>query len=140
LYIDSNIFIFAATDKTKLGENCRKIISLISEKKLSCASSLLILDEVMWILKKKTDRKSAIKIAKTILSLPIKWIDVDKKVIIKMVDIFEDSKLSPRDAIHLSSMKQVGLSVILSQDADFDKVEGLQRVNVKKYFEKNNYT
>ena len=137
MYIDSNIFIFAATDKGKLGEKCRKIIKLVNEQKISCAASFLVIDEVMWVLKKNIGRNSAIKITKAILSMPIKWIDVDKSVIINMVDVFENTKFDPRDAIHIASMKKLGLSSIISEDNDFNNVEGIERVTVSKCLEKN---
>ncbi len=137
MYIDSNIFIFASTDKGKLGQDCREIIRLINEQKIVCAASFLVVDEVMWILKKKVGRDDAIKITKAMLSMPIKWVDVDKSVIIKMIDIFEKTTLDPRDAIHIASMKELGLSSIVSEDNDFDKIGGIERIDtsecIKKY-------
>ena len=137
MYIDSNIFIFAATDKDKLGQNCREIIRLINEQKITCVASFLVIDEVMWILKKNIGRDDAIKITKAMLSMPIKWVEVDKSVIVKMIDIFEKTILDPRDAVHIASMKELGLSLIVSEDADFDKVKGIERVNASKCIEKN---
>ena len=136
MYIDSNIFIFASTDKGKLGQNCREIIGLINEQKIACAASFLVIDEVMWILKKNVGRADAIKITKAVLSMPIKWVEVDKSVIIKMIDIFEKTTLDPRDAIHIASMKELGLSVIVSEDNDFGKVDGIKRVGASKCIEK----
>lgn len=136
MYIDSNIFIFAATDKGKLGQNCREIIRLVKEQKITCAASFLIVDEVVWILKKSVGKDSAIKITKAMVSMPIKWIEINKSVIIKMVDVYEKTTLDPRDAIHISSMKEVGLSVIVSEDEDFDKVDGIERVSASKCVEK----
>ena len=137
MYLGSNIFIFAATDKDKLGQNCREIIRLINEQKITCAASFLVIDEVMWILKKNIGRDDAIKITKAMLSMPIKWVEVDKSVIIKMIDIFEKTKLDPRDAVHIASMKELGLSLIVSEDADFDKIKGIERVSASKCIEKN---
>lgn len=136
MYIDSNIFIFAATDKGKLGQNCREIIRLINEQKIACAASFLVVDEVIWILKKSVGKNTAIKITKAMLSMPVKWIAIDKSVIIKMINIYEKTTLDPRDAIHISSMKKVGLSVIVSEDDDFDKVDGIERINASKCIEK----
>jgi len=136
LYIDSNIFIFAATDKGKLGEDCREIIRLISEQKIGCAASFLVLDEVVWILKKYIGKPDAIKIIKAMLSLPIRWIEIDKTVIIRMIDLYGITTLDPRDAMHVSSMKEVGLSLIVSEDEDFNKVEGIERINASKFIEK----
>jgi len=132
LYIDSNIFIFAAMDKDRLGKDCRKIIGLINNGKLSCAASFLVIDEVLWVLKKNVGKDDAIKIAKAMLSMPIRWIDVDRSVMLKMMDIYQRTTLDPRDTIHVSSMKEMGLSEIISEDDDFDKVEGIIRSNASK--------
>ena len=137
LYIDSNIFIFAATDKDELGQNCRELMELINEQKITCAASYLVVDEVIWILKKMVGKENAVKIVKTMLSMPMKWIVVDRPVIMKMVDIYGRTTLDPRDAIHVSSMKDIGLSVILSEDADFDKVEGIERISASECVKKN---
>lgn len=137
MYIDSNIFIFAATDNGGLGKKCREIISLINNHKITGASSFLVIDEVMWIVKKHVGREDAVAIIKAMLSLPVKWIEVDKSVIIKMTDVFENSVLDPRDAAHVASMKELGLSSILSEDADFDAVNGVERVTVAECIEKN---
>lgn len=136
MYIDSNIFIFAATDKGKLGKNCREVIRLINEQKIICASSFLVVDEAIWVLKKSVGKDSAIKITKAMLSMPINWIEIDKSVIIRMIDIYDKTTLDPRDAIHISSMRKVGLSVIVSEDNDFDKVDGIERINASKCIEK----
>ncbi len=136
MYIDSNIFIFAAIDKGRIGQNCRKIIKLINEQKIACAASFLVIDEVIWVLKKKVGKDDAIKIVKAMLSMPIKWIGLDKLVIIKMLELYEITKLDPRDAIHFSSMKESGLSIIVSEDKDFEKVEGLERINALKCIER----
>ena len=136
MYIDSNIFIFAAIDKGRIGQNCRKIIKLINEQKIACAASFLVIDEVIWVLKKKVGKDDAIKIVKAMLSMPIKWIGLDKLVIIKMLEIYEITKLDPRNAIHFSSMKESGLSIIVSEDKDFEKVEGLERINGSKCIER----
>lgn len=136
MYIDSNIFIFAATDNEKLGQNCREIIRLISEKNIACAASYLVIDEVIWILKKNIGKESAIKITKAMLSMPIKWIEIKKSVIVKMMDVYEKTTLDPRDAIHISSMKEVGLSVIVSEDDDFDNLVGIKRINASECIEK----
>ena len=136
MYIDSNIFIFAAMDKGKLGQNCREILQLINEQKITCATSYLTINEVIWVLKKNVGKDSAIKITKAMLSMPIKWIEIDRAIIIKMIDVFEKTTQNPRDSIHISSMKVVGLSVMLSEDKDFDKAKGIERISASKCLQK----
>jgi len=135
MYIDSNIFIYAAVDTNKTGKHCRTIIQKISDKQCTVAASYLILDEVLWILKKQVGKDNAIKITKAMLSLPIKWIEVDSSVIFTMVDIFEKTALDPRDALHIASMKKSGISSILSEDTDFNNIEGITRISVSQFLQ-----
>ena len=105
---------------------------MISEKKMICAASYLVIDEVIWVLRKHVGKKDSIKIVKTLLSLPIKWIEFDKSITLSMIEILEKTKLDPRDAIHLASMKKLGLSSIISEDSDFDKIKEIQRISASK--------
>jgi len=136
LYIDSNIFIFAAVDKGKLGKDCRNILKLIDEQEIVCAASFLVVDEVVWVLKRNIGKTDAVKITKAMLSMPIKWIDVTKSTTMRMIGIYEKTALGPRDAIHVASMKDVGISVIVSEDDDFDEVEGIERNNASEFIAK----
>ncbi len=129
MYIDSNIFIYATLDTEKLGKQCRTIIEAINEQSITCASSYLVIDEVLWILKKNIGRTDASTIIKSMLSLPIKWIDVNDAVILHLLSLFEQTSLDPRDTLHLASMKEHALSTIISEDADFDKIKGIKRIS-----------
>ena len=135
MYIDSNIFIFAAINQDEQGERCRNIIKLIEEEKISCAASYLMIDEVIWVLKKKIGKKDAITIIKAILSLPIKWLSIDESSIIRMVSILENTNIDPRDALHIACMLNNGLSTILSEDKDFDRIKNVKRIGAKEYLE-----
>lgn len=132
MYIDANIFIYAAIDKDTLGNNCRTIIKAINQQKISCASSYLVIDEVLWILQKHIGRNDALTIIKAMLSIPIRWIEVNNTVIITMITLFEKTNLDPRDAIHLASMKELGLSTIISEDTDFDHIKTVKRINASQ--------
>lgn len=136
MYIDSNIFIYASIDKKNKGKNCRRIIKAINEQQVNTASSYLTVDEVLWILKKHIGRKDALTIIKTMLSLPIKWIELNNSVIIRMTSQFEKTNLDSRDTLHLSSMKELSLSTIVSEDTDFDNIKGIKRINSSEFIKK----
>ncbi len=132
MYLDSNIFIFAAINQDELGQRCREIIKLVDNQKISAAASYIMVDEVLWVLKKNIGKEDAIKIVKTMLSMPVKWISVDEAVIFETLEIFETTSLDPRDSIHIASMRHVGLTTLVSEDRDFDKVKEIDRVNASK--------
>lgn len=135
MYIDSNIFIFAAMDRTDLGEGCRKVLQMIQDREITCASSYLTVDEVIWVLKKKLGKENAVRISKATLSLPVKWLDVDRSIISSMIDNYRENTLDPRDCLHLSSMKANGIDTILTEDSDFDNIKGIRRLNIERILE-----
>lgn len=136
MYIDSNIFVYAAIDQGQLGRDCGAIVKLIEDRKFSCASSLLTIDEALWIIKKKAGKELAIKMAKATISLPMRWMDVSKTTVFEAIGICEKTALDPRDAIHAAAMKEGGLTTILSEDSDFDSVDGIQRISASECLKK----
>jgi predicted nucleic acid-binding protein len=128
MYVDSNIFIFASIDNGELGDRCTHILEMISQRKIVCACSYLVVDEVAYILKKNVGKEDALVIIKAILSLPLRWIDVNRSVIIGMVEQMENMELDPRDSIHLASMKAHGIGSILTYDRDFEGIDGITRI------------
>ncbi|OQX53472.1 MAG: hypothetical protein B5M48_03285 [Candidatus Omnitrophica bacterium 4484_213] len=44
--------------------------------------------------------------------------------------------IKPRDAIHLATMLEHGIFTIVSNDADFDKVQEIERLDFVKALEK----
>jgi predicted nucleic acid-binding protein len=133
VYFDSNIFIFAAIDNGKLGNNCREIMKLINEQRIPAAANYMVIDEVLWVLKKNIGKEDTINIVKTILSMPIKWIDMDEQIVIETIGVFEETTLDPRDSVYIASMKKVGLTTMISEDSDFDKLKGIVRKNASQF-------
>jgi uncharacterized protein len=129
MYVDSNIFISAILDKGRIGEDCTKFLEMIAERRILCVSSLLTMDEVLYILRKKTSKDDSIRFSKSYLSMPIRWIEVDRATIIGMLEAVENHDLRPRDAIHISTMRLQGIDTIISEDTDFDGIEVITRIS-----------
>ena len=52
IYLDSNVFIYAATSTSKKGQRSRLLISNITQGKEKAATASLTFDEVMWAVKR----------------------------------------------------------------------------------------
>lgn len=64
-----------------------------------------------------------------LLSLPhILLVGVDTSDCDRMFDNISAHKLLPRDALHVAIMQRLGLTVIASDDMDFDRVDELERL------------
>ena len=133
-YIDSNVFIYTALDNTEVGNNARKIMKYIMEKKLKCAISPLVMDEVMWSVQRMVGREVSIRVSNLILSLPLIWFDVSYDTVQRVLEFYRKG-LDPRDAFHIAVMLEYGVSSIISEDRDFDKISEIKRLSIKEIAE-----
>src|SRR3989344_2747821 len=133
VYIDANLFIYAAIDVTAIGDKARKVIEEIENEVYTAYTASLTFDEVLWGILKSRDKETAYKAAESFLSISnLKIIDVDRSLVQSFIKVYAKERLKPRDALHLAAMQLKNLKKILSEDADFDKVEGIQRIDFTK--------
>jgi len=130
-YLDSNVLINAAGNDEILGDKARSIISAIIKFKIHAFTSCLTIDELLWVLR-KTD-KDYIEICETFLNSNIRFLDTNKSIILISLDVIKEFNLKPRDAIHAATMKIRNLKRIISEDPDFDKVNWIERKDIKDF-------
>jgi len=133
LYADANLFIYSILDEGGVGERARKIIGSIESEEIKAFTSTLTIDEILWKVQKELGKGEAVEAAKSFFSLVnLTFISVGQKVISDVLDNYLEGGLDPRDAIHLACMRNKNLKVIMSSDADFDKVKGVRRIDFSK--------
>ena len=131
VYIDSNIFVYAAINNEKEGEKAREILKKVKEGTWEGTSSLLTIDEVLWIIQKNVGKEMAHEIICTILIYPnMHFVDITKSLISEAIYIYKQKNLDPRDAIHLATMNFKNTSIIATNDADFDHIDGKKRIKL----------
>ena len=128
-YLDANVFIFAAANVDKKGEDCRTIMQKIKDGTINEAyTSTLTFDEIFWIVKKIKGKEKALDAAKNVLELEnLNFIPAGLGVIWKAHELLKKYDINPRDAIHAASAISKNLNIILSDDKDFDKLTELKR-------------
>lgn len=132
IYLDANLFVLGQFDNTQKGVSARRLMQEIVDGKLPPAiTSALTLDEVMWAViknKRQADLRSVITAAYTIPNLTIK--DVGASVPLVALNLIDECGLRPRDAFHAAIMKIFGITEIVSDDRDFDKVKWIKRIKL----------
>lgn len=128
LYLDANFFIFALLDRTDKGVEARRILQMIVKGERALTSPLA-LDEVMWVLI-KGGKKHLLRMAiEGIYSTPnLDVVEVISTAPILALDLIERYDLRPRDALHIAIMRENNVDTIVSDDEDFDRIEGLKRI------------
>ncbi|MBI2574300.1 type II toxin-antitoxin system VapC family toxin [Candidatus Woesearchaeota archaeon] len=128
MYLDANFFIYCHFDQGSRGKAAREILRKIVGG-MQTVTSVLALDEVMWVIIKKNvsgEMRSAIE---RIYATPnIRIVHVGADIPLLALDLMEAHNLKPRDAFHASVMKSLGITEIVSDDSDFDKVSWIKRI------------
>ncbi len=137
IYIDSNLFIYARIDTGKKGEEARKIISLLENGKIEASTSVLSIDEVIWIVRDELGNyKSGIEYGRVMMEIQnLAVLDVTKADILKAFDLMEGG-LKPRDALHGAICLNHGIFAILTDDTDFQKIGEMNVMGFGEFLKK----
>ncbi|MEM3012816.1 MAG: type II toxin-antitoxin system VapC family toxin [Candidatus Hadarchaeales archaeon] len=131
IYLDSSVFLEGALLADKRGETARKLLGEVQGGKRPAATSSLTYDEVFWVTKKYKGFKAALEVAKAMLEMPnLTFLPVDTEILWMAHGLSEKYGLAPRDAIHAACALASGIRLIISSDADFDRVRELQRKEI----------
>jgi len=132
IYLDSNVFIYAALNSEKLGEKARSLMARVQKGDIKAITCSLTFDELVWSVKKYRTIDHAVRVGEAFLSMPslaIKAVDVD--VLSLALDLIRKYSLHPRDSIHASSAITCQAFEIVSTDVHFDRVKELKRVHLQ---------
>lgn len=122
--LDTNIFIrFLVKDVSSQLENARRIFEEIEKGKIKGLVSVLVINEIIWILENfyEIERKVYIPKLLTLLSLKyLKIIEVKKGLIAKILQKMQEKKYDFTD-IYLSEIQEKRR--IFSFDKDLEKLK-----------------
>ncbi len=128
MYVDANVFAFAILSTDAQGKRAQAFLDSLEHGKRAM-TSVLVIDELMWVLMKHGQKKLVPEIVEELYSirnLEIKEVPAD----IPLRALAHLEKLKPRDAFHAATMEHFGVKEIVSDDKDFDKVSGIKRIAV----------
>ena len=132
IYIDSNVFIFAAIDRGTAGDEAGELLDLLRKDVLSACTSALTFDELLWIVRKEKGIEESVLACKSVMDIRgLKTVRADKNTVLVALDFIKNYNLKPRDALHMATMKLENINEIISNDSDFDKVKTIKRYTIK---------
>jgi len=126
LYLDANIFIYAAINTEEAGDKARSIMRRIQRGEETGETSALTFDEVFWAIK-KDNTELAFSVCEAMLNFPhLEIVAADRGIAILAIKIIRESHLAPRDAIHAATAISEKADFMVSDDAHFSKVKELR--------------
>ncbi|MBO8180205.1 MAG: type II toxin-antitoxin system VapC family toxin [Archaeoglobus sp.] len=128
-YLDSNVFIYASLYSGEVAEKSKEYLRKAADGEFNAYTSALTWDEVIYVVRKVAGFEESIRAGRILLKMPfLEFLDVDYAICEDAQKLVEKYKLLPRDAIHSALALKYCDGVIISNDVDFDVVEGLKRV------------
>jgi predicted nucleic acid-binding protein len=128
LYLDSNIFIYAALNTGEYGSRARSLLQKIQGGEERAATSVLTFDETYWSVKKQRGTERALEAGEALLNFPnLELIPVNGELLAIALNLIKKYRLDPRDAIHAATAITKKADAVVSTDAHFDKVKELRR-------------
>lgn len=136
-FLDANIFIYAFYKpkvrldslQKRMKDSSKKIIEEINSGREEVMTSVVHLSEVSNILKRSLHIKEVSSLILTLYSLDnVVILDVTANDYLVAVEMGEELKLGPNDALAVHLMQENDISEIYSFDEGFEDVEGITRV------------
>ena len=136
-FLDANVFIYAyykpkkpLTEKERqMKEQAKKIITEISQGKEDVLTTVVHVSEAVNILKHGMPIEQLTKIIRGLFMLDnVKTISVTPEAYFAAIEVGEDLKLEPNDALVVDAMQQNNITEVYSFDEHFDRVEGINRL------------
>ena len=127
LYLDANIFIYAALSTEELGEKAGALLQKIQRSEERAKTSALTFDEVYWSVKKH-DANLALEVCNALLNFPnLEIVQADRELALSALRLMKAYKFDPRDALHAATAIAEKVDFIVSTDAHFDRIPEIKR-------------
>lgn len=131
LYLDSNVFVYAALNRDEVGKRARSLLGAVQLGRLPAASSALAFDEIVWAVKKHRSPEDAATAGEAFLKMPgLELLSVDGDLLPSALKLIRRYQLDPRDAIHAASALRARAEAIVSSDPHFDRLEEIGRRSI----------
>jgi predicted nucleic acid-binding protein len=135
IYLDSNVFIYAAGAESPYKAACAEILRRSAAGELDANTSVEVIQEVHHVFRRRNQLAAGVGLGREIAQLFPHILPVTRADILRSGQILETRpQLSPRDALHAATALNHQFSVIVTVDADFEHVDGLSRLDPRHVF------
>ncbi len=131
-FLDANVIVDALVDQnTRTRLASLRLLERLVKGQESARTTGLVLAEVFRVLRSvrggRVERRAACQLLSDIVEAP--GLDIDEREVwLLTIDLLTDSALDFTDAHLAATMKAEGATEIYSYDTDFDRVDGITRL------------
>jgi uncharacterized protein len=136
VFLDSNIFMYAAGTPHPYKVACLHILSALETGDLKAAVNVEIFQELLYRYSHIKLADKGLQLCRDIFQYPLLILPVteaDMRLAIDLFDTHRAAGLKPRDAIHAATMQNNGISRVMSADREFDHLKSVTRIDPLTY-------
>ena len=125
VFLDSNIFLRAILkDDEKKAEHCLKLFEKVDEGEITAATSMLVLNEILWVLEGyKVGRKEIAERLGAIAASNIKLLAAeDDNIALESLTYYKDLGVDFIDALNACVARKNKIQTIVTYDSHFEKL------------------
>ena len=129
VFLDTNVFLYAAGASHPLREACAKVLRRVAEGSLDATINSEVIQEILYVLIRRGRRVDALKLANDLALVFPDLLAVTRDDLLRACELLQQyPRLSVRDAVHVGTMLRNGLRTVVSVDSDFDQVSEIRRI------------
>lgn len=127
-FLDTNVFLYAAGRAHPQKLPCQAVLRRIGEGRLRATTSTEVVQEIAYVLTRRGRRGDGVRLARRVLALFPDLLPVTHDDMALACDCLDQNPHLPsRDAVHVATMRNAGITTIISADRDFDAFEDIRR-------------
>ena len=133
-FLDSSVFVFSFLDKGRMGDQAGRVIRHIEEG-VASFTSVLVIDEVIWILRKALkDYEKAIELCRQLLRIGnLEVLPITLRELTMALEFMHKYAVKPHDALHIACMISNNLPIMVTQDPDFKSIKEIEVLTISEF-------
>jgi len=129
IFLDANIFMYAAGTEHPHKSPCLDLLELIASGKAEACVDAEILQEILHRYRSLGRWGEGRQVYNAARSLVPTVIPITDEIVDEARDLLDSHpRIMARDALHVAAFRQSGARALYSYDRDFDSVRGVRRV------------
>lgn len=131
VFLDTNVWMYAAGAESSQRTPCAALLAQAAKGRVEAVTDAEVLQEFLYRHASVGQVADGIALVREVLATlgPERILPVGASTLARCVDLMEiQSRLSPRDLIHVAVMQEAGVTRMCSYDRAFDAVPGIRRV------------
>jgi predicted nucleic acid-binding protein len=120
-----------------MGEQAGRVIKHIEEG-MPSFTSILVIDEVIWILRKVLkDYEKAIELCRQLLRMSnLEILPITLKELTMALGFMHKYGVKPHDALHIACMVSNNIPIMITEDPDFKGIKEIEVLSISQFLTK----